>query len=338
MVLAMTAIAYAGVALACTLGGLRGFVLTAVFAALGSVAQVIGETSNLAFLKGFPAELIGGWGAGTGLAGILGSGMYLVLSGPLGLSNSLIFALQAPQVFLYWIAFHYLHTEATRGMEGVQLAKAVGGSGSVRNVVGEAGNRSLETLQPTGAAPATFKNVQAAVRASGTIMFNLVAVYCLEYIIHPGLDDRETKCASKVWFTTMWMCYNVGVTLSRLSVAVFRIKRVWLLTALQLFNVIGWTIEVYTGVIRSIPGERGYYLLASWMVVVGLCGGATYGNCMYLFNRQEDIPDDLRELGINLGFVMSNLGITAATISFSFFDETITAMSVIYPHGCPGKS
>jgi len=200
------------------------------------------------------------------------------------------------------------------------------------------GNDPRELLNPedSGSLPATLPNIQAAIRASGSIMFNLVAVYCLEYTIWPGLADRETLCAGKVWYTTMWMSYNVGVTLSRFSVSVFRIKRVWLLTLFQLCNVIGWFIEVYTGATRhAFPDSHGYYIMAVWMVLVGLCGGATYGNCMYLFNTQAGIPEGLRELGVNLGFLMSNIGITAATASFSLLDATIMEKSLLYPDGCP---
>mmetsp|Transcript_20048 Transcript_20048/g.36219 ORF Transcript_20048/g.36219 Transcript_20048/m.36219 type:complete len:133 (+) Transcript_20048:1-399(+) len=132
------------------------------------------------------------------------------------------------------------------------------------------------------------------------------------------------------------MVYNVGVTISRLSVALFRIQRIWILTVFQLFNVIAWTVEVYSGAIRNaFPHEYGIYIMAAWMVMVGLCGGATYGNCMYLFNKQEGIREDLRELGINLGFVFSNIGITLSTLSFLLLDSTIMSRAVIYPSGCP---
>lgn len=342
LVLAMAVAAYTGVAAAAMSDGWVGFVVAALFSCIAGMSQVFGETTNLAFLKSFPAELIGGWGAGTGVAGIAGSGMYILLTGPFRLSNTTIFLLMVPTQLIYWAAFHYLHTQAVLGQEGFRLARVLGGTSSAEQGAdgmdgGESQPGAREALHEssTGTAPATCENLQAAIKVSGGIMFNLVAVYMLEYLIYPGLVDRETHCASTVWYTTMWMCYNVGVTLSRLSVAAFRIRRVWALTAFQLFNVVGWTMEVYTGVIRkSLPQEGGYYILAAWMVLVGLCGGATYGNCMYLFNRQAGIPDNLRELGINLGFVMSNIGITIATLSFSLFNETILRDSLLYAKEC----
>lgn len=180
----------------------------------------------ISFLKSFPAELIGGWGAGTGIAGILGAGLYSFLAGHVGLGDASIFALMLPSVLLYWLAFHYLHSQAVH---------VEGGGMSVDD--SESGGQ-------TRSAPLTLASAKKACASSGSIMFHMVAVYCLEYTIFPGLADRETLCFSKIWFSIMWMAYNIGVTLSRLSVAFFRIRHLWLLTGFQFLNVVGWTLEV----------------------------------------------------------------------------------------------
>lgn len=329
--------------------------MVALFSVAAGMAQVFGEITNLSFLKSLPPELIGGWGAGTGIAGILGSGIYILLNDVLNFSNCAVFALMLLTLPVYWCCFMYLHKEATKGLEGRRLAMALGG-GSVCQTVPESptlpshdglqlhlAQSDPEEQPETGStqpkrsspAPATWGNIKLACQYSGSIMFNLVAVYALEYIIYPGLDDRETLCSEKSWYTIMWMCYNVGVTMSRFSVTLFRIKRVWLLTLFQFANVVGWTIEIETGVIRNaFSGSGGLLIMAGWMVVVGLCGGATYANCMYLFSTQEGIPNNLRELGINLGFIMSNIGITTATFSFQILDQGVLTKSRLYPGGC----
>mmetsp|Transcript_26234 Transcript_26234/g.57702 ORF Transcript_26234/g.57702 Transcript_26234/m.57702 type:complete len:411 (-) Transcript_26234:50-1282(-) len=322
LVLFMSLLAYAGLAVA-TAGQLPyGFAMAALFSTFSGMAQIFGETTNLAFLKYFPKEFIGGWGAGTGIAGIAGSGVYIILRHTLHLSNADVFLLMLPTLLLYWAAFYYLHTQAIKYRDGPDLAARLGGTISRENLI-----------QPIQNNQAGGQSMCAAMRYSGDIMFSMVAVYCLEYFIYPGLDDRETLCAqSRAWYTVMWLCYNVGVTLSRFSVSVFRIRRVWLLTLFQLVNVIGWTLEVYLGLIRnSLPEDHGLLIMSGWMVAVGLCGGATYGNCMYLFNKKEGIPDELRELGINLGFVMSNIGITLASMSFLLLDASIMRKSLLYP-------
>jgi len=335
IVLLMSLLAYAGVAYS-ALPGVPGggFWMAGAMSFLCGWAQIFGEVTNLAFLKTFSPELVGAWGAGTGLAGIFGSLMYICLRGMADLSSTAVFLLATPLLLLYGAAFHYLHGEAIRGLDGYQLARALGGVGAPRR---RNGADPREPLHPdvVSHAPPTCASIKAAIRASGNILFNMVAVYCLEYFVYPGLDDRETLCARKSWYTAMWMCYNVGVTISRLSVSFYRFKRVWILTVIQFINVLGWTLEVYTGAVRdSFTHERGYYIMIVWMVLVGLCGGATYSNCMYLFNTQAEIPDNLRELGINLGFFMSNVGITLATFSFIWLDKSILDSSVLYPGGC----
>lgn len=40
----------------------------------------VGQVTNLANLKMFPKEVLGMWGAGTGAAGLLGPGLYLLMT------------------------------------------------------------------------------------------------------------------------------------------------------------------------------------------------------------------------------------------------------------------
>lgn len=334
LVLALTSVAYAGIAATGLANSAAGFWICGVCASFGGFAQIFGETTNLGFLKNFPPEMVGAWGAGTGIAGIAGPLLYLALR--VHLPYWAVFLCAAPLPAIYGACFWYLHAEATRGLSGPRLQRALGGCDGPP--AASLGSDPQELLNGNGgrhvAASATPANIKAAVRASGGVMFNLVAVYCLEYTIYPGLDDRETFCATGSWYTVMWVCYNVGVTLSRSSVALFRIRRLWILTLVQLCNVIGWTLEVFQGGIRNSAGS--YSIMAGWMVLVGLCGGATYANCMYMFNQEESIPDHLRELGINLGFFMSNVGISMATLSFIALDRTVFSPAVLYPSGCRG--
>ena len=76
------------------------------------------------------------------------------------------------------------------------------------------------------------------------------------------------------------------------------------------------------------------------MIFVGLMGGATYANCMYLFSTRKDIPNEYRELGMNLGFFFSNVGIIMATGFTTVIDETVLSKSRMYPPNgkCPGHS
>jgi hypothetical protein len=56
---------------------------------LAGACQAMGEGVMIAFVKKFPSECITGWSSGTGLAGLTGAGLYLLLKG-VGVSTSLV--------------------------------------------------------------------------------------------------------------------------------------------------------------------------------------------------------------------------------------------------------
>jgi hypothetical protein len=112
---------------------LAGVVLVGCFSSLG-------ESVLLGFLKDFNPALMGAWSSGTGMAGVGGTLMYLLLYSVVGMSNRsevgrdmdarfgryicvspfsvsslslslfrLIFFIQIPLVLVYWLAFRYVN-------------------------------------------------------------------------------------------------------------------------------------------------------------------------------------------------------------------------------------
>lgn len=321
-------VAFAGTAASCILANGFGFALAIFFLCFGAFGQVFGEATNIAFLRKFPAALIGAWGAGTGIAGIGGSIMYIGLTGMLAMGNEMVFLVMVPTVVIYAISFHYLHSLARDKLPD-DVAIPFLGLGSRRNESEDRHGNKVRT------APLTCASAMETIKFCKDILFNLVAVYFLEYLIFPGLADRESICSSTFWYPAMALVYGMGVTVSRLSVSIFRIQRVWVLTCFQAFNVCLWSVEVYTGTVRNaFPDEFGLIIMTLYMFLVGLCAGAAYGNCMYLFNTQAGIPDTLRELGINIGFMMVNIGIGLGNLIFVGIDSSILSKDVLYPGGC----
>lgn len=295
-----------------------------LIAAMGIGASTsLGELCCLSFLRSFPPEALGGWGAGTGLAGIFGSAIFLCLES-VGFSISQIFLFMAPTVIIYWYAFDYLHVKVQTARE-MSLNK---------------GDRCYPPSEEPGAS-LTYGNLQNVWKSASGILTCMVLVYFLEYFIYPGLVDRDTLCPEgKTWltqnaFTVSWIAYNVGVTLSRASVTFFRIERLWILAALQFANSCLWIYEATTHHLIVQFGEAGYYIVTVWMIWVGIMGGCTYVNCMHAFGKREDIPDNLRELAITIGFAMSNVGITIATGLGGILDNTLLSMEHLFPDGCP---
>ncbi|KAF4729181.1 hypothetical protein FOZ63_012640, partial [Perkinsus olseni] len=106
----------------------------------------------------------------------------------------------------------------------------------------------------------------------------------------------------------------------------YQIRRVWIPTFLQLLLLVFWALEASLHFIRGNVG--GNYSTMTWlyisiMLTVGLMGGASYSNCMFLFQRREDIPNTHRELCVNLGFAASNLGILLASLASLLMANTL---------------
>eukprot|EP00392_Amoebophrya_sp_AT5.2_P000729 g730.t1 len=203
----------------------------------------------------------------------------------------------------------------------------------------------------SNSAPLTYANFVLVLGKCKLVIFNMVAVYSLEYLIISGFVDRVTLCPTNRSFlathayTIYWALYNVGVTLSRASVAYFRIQKVYILTLLQLLNAVLWCSEPEQQqghVLASTPSSYGYanlgyYIMGLHVVFIGFMGGACYSNCMYLFNTSPCIPSEYRELGLNIGFLFSNVGIISATALTLLLDATAMSKETLFPpHGvCP---
>lgn len=311
---------YCVVALSCTWHSPAGFAVALVGSVCAGFAQAIGEVTNLAFLKAFPRRLLGAWGAGTGMAGLVGPGAYLLLSA-VGVSDATILLACAPTSIVYLALFRYL----------VRVGATLDGGGAA--AVADA------PTPPTPPEPLTARSLRRVFgSAAGGTILHLTFVYFCEYSIYPSLVDRdthfvdETSFVQKNCYVLAWIFYGVGVTISRMSVSCgCELRRLWILSALQAINLALWTAEATTHAVRSL-GDVGYWLLLLWMVWVGLMGGAAYINSMQIMNKSPTVPDELRELGTNVCFVLINVGIMLSTLLFLFLDETVLSLHRLYPN------
>jgi battenin len=307
---------YSIAALSCSWGSPAGFAVALAGSVGAGFAQAIGEVTNLAFLKAFPRQLLGAWGAGTGLAGLAGPGFYLLLSS-LGVSTATIFIACAPSALVYLLLFRYL----------VRVAA------TLPTVDSDANGCDA----PPPPASLTVVNARRVFASAGAIILHLVFVYFCEYSIYPSLVDRDTHFVDERSFVQRnayvlaWICYNIGVTISRMSVSFVEIRRLWLLSLLQGCNLVLWFVEATTHAVRGL-GDRGYWLLLAWMVWVGLMGGTAYINSMQQMNKSDRVPDEIRELGTNVCFMLINLGIISSTLLFMLLDSTILSLDRLYPN------
>lgn len=306
-----------------------GFVIALIGSLLAGMAQSIGECTIVSCCKSFPSQVLAGWGAGTGLAGLVGTGVYLALIN-FGVTNAIVFVCLAPTSVVYYAIFLVLSKFDPTTWPDIDRSER---KGLITNSDDTLKSDDVTEIRP--AATMTFNNVRVVIRCAGPVVWTMVVVYFCEYAIYPGLVDRDTKFTEKSFiqenaYILSWMAYNVGVTLSRVSVSCVKIRRVWILCALQAVNMTLWFFEVSTRVVRGL-GDDGFVLLLISMIWVGLMGGATYSNCMHLMNTSPDIPDSFRELGVNVTFGLLNLGIIAATLMSLVLANTAFSLENLYP-------
>jgi len=205
--------------------------------------------------------------------------------------------------------------------------------------------RAGAALKASGSVSFSCINLLVVWRSCKVVLINMVAVYALEYMVTSGFLQAVTSCPPDgTWIADsdnnnplLWAMYNVGVTLSRASVSFFRIRRIWILTLLQAMNVVLWGSFAFGQWIVDWHSDVPIYLAAVHMIFVGFMGGACYSNCMYLFNTSTEISEEYRELGINMGFFFSNIGIISATGLVTILKSSVMSKATLFPPNgvCP---
>lgn len=81
------------------------FVFALFMIVLVGAASSFGESILLTYQRNFPAEVVGGWSSGTGLAGVGGALLYILFSAVLRFSNEETFICLIPTVIIYMMAY-----------------------------------------------------------------------------------------------------------------------------------------------------------------------------------------------------------------------------------------
>lgn len=81
------------------------FVFALLMIILVGAASSFGESILLTYQRNFPAEVVGGWSSGTGMAGVGGSLLTILFSAVLKFSNQEIFICLLPSVIIYMMAY-----------------------------------------------------------------------------------------------------------------------------------------------------------------------------------------------------------------------------------------
>ncbi|XP_060082904.1 battenin-like [Ylistrum balloti] len=308
-------------------------------------SSAFGENVALGFLRLFPSTLVNAWSSGTGMAGVLGAGIYIIFGCVVGAGGQntaqlkdltkYAFLLTTPFVALYLISYFFIikppqsediETNVQRSVRSgnVQEGRAeekederplMHDAASGEEQVFEAPAEQLMINEET-----MCRKVLRCLKITGWLSFNLCAVYLFEYIVQGCAAKVRPKSEYNIGcpelYAALSLCYQAGVFVSRSSVQLLRIKRVEILTILQAVNMFIWLFDVHY---KFMPTA----ILPAVMIYVGLLGGASYVNIFYRLLHDDKYPDQDRELCINIVAIFITLGIVLGTVSETILFNTV---------------
>ncbi|XP_019118103.1 battenin isoform X2 [Larimichthys crocea] len=285
-------------------------ILGVIFA---SFSAGLGELSFLSLSVFFSRGVLGGWGSGTGGAGVAGALLYsgltqaglspqvtllIMLVVPLGMLISYFFLLVPPPSLPQW---------TNREAQYV----AVGSEERRRLMDGPEEDEHDKSRPEDTTGPLTFTERLHIIKGLLKFVFPLGLVYFAEYFINQGLMELLyfpnfflSHAEQYRWYQTL---YQVGVLVSRSSLCCVKIRKLWTLSLLQVVNAVLLLFAV-----------RYLFLPSAWLVFViilyeGLLGGAAYVNTFYFISKETE--DRQREFAMAAASVGDSLGIALAGLA-----------------------
>jgi len=287
----------------------------AMIVLLGSGGSSFGESVMLGYLKRYPASLVDGWSSGTGMAGVAGSLMYIVLVAAFtgqseNFTNQMIFLILTPTALLYIVTYAFALSEPKQADEqedGQQAALLADEDGAPTAA-------SVDAVTETGG-----QRYWRCTKIVAWRSFNLFLVYFFEYVCITGAGDRASDLKGD-WFrenayAIFQFCYQVGVLCSRSSLKFFKFPWIEILTLLQAVNF-------FILLAHDKWPFINIWVLFALMFYAGLLGGASYVNVFYLLLHDKAIPDKDREVCINLAAFAITAGITSSSIFTLVMENT----------------
>ncbi|CAF2099614.1 unnamed protein product [Rotaria magnacalcarata] len=273
--------------------------------ACASICSGFGEITMLQLTSFYPKHTVSAWSSGTGAAGLLGALSFAALTGPLKVKprTAILILLFIPvlQVFSYIMVG--ASQAAAKHLEYQQISDATTTDADTDNDTEE-----KITVNKTTTVTKFMSKLQL-VKPLLKYMIPLSLVYFAEYLINQGLYEliffHESNLSHSSQYRWYSVTYQLGVFISRSSVAFFRINHLWILPIIQFTNLGIFFACVYrTAFIPSI------WLVFGLVVFEGLIGGGAYVNTFYKISIE--IPEPDREFSMGVASVGDSFGITFA--------------------------
>ena len=291
---------------------------------LASLSSGGGELSFLGLTHYYGQISLAGWGSGTGAAGLVGAGLYVILTGWWGISvrNSLLFSACLPAIM--FVSFFVILPraplkEASRRSEYDAIPEdeldedhTSDDHASSALLDAEPGHtRATHSRLPSHNAHSLTSNLRRAKALLVPYMLPLFLVYVAEYTINQGiaptllfpLEESPFK-EYRGFYPFYGFLYQLGVFVSRSSISFIRIRHLYLPSFLQVGNV---ALLVLQSLVFFIPSVYLIFIIIFWE---GLLGGAVYVNTFA--DILENVAAEDREFSLSAATVSDSAGICVA--------------------------
>lgn len=236
--------------------------------ALASLGSGLGEVTFLGWMSKFEANSVSAWSSGTGAAGFFGSLSYWGLT-HIGLSSkqSILAMLIMPFVMLF--AFFWLiveEDETTSALLNENQSQQIQTDQNVQM------NLSIK-----------FKIFQDVLK----YMIPLGLIYMFEYFINQGLSEllyfKNSVFDHKEQYRFYQAEYQLGVLISRSSINLIKIDKIWILAVLQGINVFIFLLHILN------PFLTAFWIASCIVLFEGFLGGAGYVNTFYKLKQTDKV-------------------------------------------------
>ncbi|XP_023813628.1 battenin [Oryzias latipes] len=296
-------------------------ILGVVFASLGAG---LGELSFLSLSVFFKRNVLEGWGSGTGGAGVAGALLYsgLIQAG-LSPRVTVLVMLVVPVSMLISYLYLLVPPPSLPQWSRNEIPYAAVGSEEEQGLTEESEEEEEEEEEER--APAVhgssgsfiWREKRQVIKGLLKFMCPLALVYFAEYFINQGLLELLffpnfflSHADQYRWYQTI---YQFGVFASRSSLHCVKIRRVWILTLLQVVNAVFLLLAV-----------TFQFLPSAWLLFViifyeGLLGGAAYVNTFHFISKETESRH--REFAMAASSVGDSFGIALAALAAFFVHQ-----------------
>lgn len=260
-----------------------------------SIGAGLGEITFLSLSTFYHRNVISSWSSGTGGAGVAGALVYAgFTSAGLSPRDSLLIMTTIPALLMMTYIF--------------VLTKPEVGTKKKDDQEEDTGLLLDEGRQKNTQVQLTLREKIRLIPSLLKYMVPLTLVYFSEYFINQGLhellyypDEWIDKGEQYRWYQ---VTYQIGVFISRSSVNLFQISKLWILPVLQFGNLALLLCQVFYRFIPSI------WIIFAIIVWEGLLGGWAYVNTFY--KMTNEIEPEHKEYCIGIATLGDSIGIAIA--------------------------